>query len=445
MRGVDAGNVADHFDTTDEGYRVAKRYRERVRFAQHNLLDPMPPGTAPFDVIMCRNVLIYLTPEAVRRAAEAFSRALVPGGWLILGVSDPIPGVVPGLQQVATKHGLAYRRLDAEPIDVLSGPAADREIRTAVRRARRIRPRAPDPPQSAAAVGRVGQAEVSELVESAERALELGKPREAAALAGEAVERAPRHCPAHRALIQALAEDSRLGDAAAAAVRAMSGFPADALVRNLYAVVLLDEVEKAHPEVFNILLQILEDGHLTDAKGRRVDFRNTIIIMTSNLGAKQLQTNSSLGFRNRGDNETSQAETSYELMKEKVAAELKTNFRPEFLNRIDEIIFFHALGLEHMKRIIDIQIAGLTRRLEERKIHVTLTGAGTLLGPLAGPAVALLEHADQPGTAGREAAGVPVRRVAALPNHPLDELARLGGDFRRRRGAARDRGCTPPR
>src|SRR6195256_1764298 len=116
-----------------------------------------------------------------------------------------------------------------------------------------------------------------------------------------------------------------------------------AVRRKSYAVILLDEVEKAHPEVFNILLQILEDGHLTDAKGRRVDFRNCIIIMTSNLGAKQLQTNSSLGFRVVGDTDSARAEISYELMKEKVAAELKQNFRPEFLNRIDATVVFRSL------------------------------------------------------------------------------------------------------
>src|SRR5881296_125479 len=117
----------------------------------------------------------------------------------------------------------------------------------------------------------------------------------------------------------------------------------EAVRRKSYAVVLLDEVEKAHPEVFNILLQILEDGHLSDAKGRRVDFRNCIIIMTSNLGAKQLQTNSALGFRAMGETEAARAESSYELMKEKVAAELKQNFRPEFLNRIDATVVFRSL------------------------------------------------------------------------------------------------------
>ena len=107
----------------------------------------------------------------------------------------------------------------------------------------------------------------------------------------------------------------------------------EAVRRKSYAVILLDEIEKAHPEVFNILLQILEDGHLTDAKGRRVDFRNTIIIMTSNLGAAKIQTNSSLGFRQQGDTDETRAAASYDLMKEKVQAELKQNFRPEFLNR----------------------------------------------------------------------------------------------------------------
>src|SRR4029079_14396998 len=117
----------------------------------------------------------------------------------------------------------------------------------------------------------------------------------------------------------------------------------EAVRRKNYCVVLLDEVEKAHPEVFNILLQILEAGHLSAAKGRRVDFRNAIIIMTSNLGAKQLQTNSSLGFRAMGSTDANRQESSYELMKEKVAAELKQNFRPEFLNRIDATVVFRSL------------------------------------------------------------------------------------------------------
>ena len=121
----------------------------------------------------------------------------------------------------------------------------------------------------------------------------------------------------------------------------------EAVRRRPYAVVLFDEVEKAHPEVLNVLLQLLDDGRLTDGKGRTVDFKNTVVIMTSNIGTGEVDPMDAL----------------------------RAHFRPEFLNRIDEIITFHALDREHLKRIIDIQLAGLMKRLEERKIHVVLTDA----------------------------------------------------------------------
>jgi ATP-dependent Clp protease ATP-binding subunit ClpC len=149
----------------------------------------------------------------------------------------------------------------------------------------------------------------------------------------------------------------------------------EAVRRKSYAVVLLDEVEKAHPEVFNILLQILEDGHLSDAKGRRVDFRNCIIIMTSNLGAKQLQTNSSLGFRAMGDTEEARAESSYELMKEKVATELKNNFRPEFLNRIDATVVFRSLTVEEITEIVDLMLARVRDQLKAQQMSLEVTQA----------------------------------------------------------------------
>ncbi len=129
----------------------------------------------------------------------------------------------------------------------------------------------------------------------------------------------------------------------------------EAVRRRPYAVVLLDEIEKAHPEVLNVLLQLLDDGRLTDGKGRTVDFKNTVVIMTSNLGSQHLT-----GERNEG-------------ARRMVMDALREHFRPEFLNRIDEIIFFHALDRGHMKQIIDIQVAGLMKRLEERKIHVELS------------------------------------------------------------------------
>ena len=149
----------------------------------------------------------------------------------------------------------------------------------------------------------------------------------------------------------------------------------EAVRRKNYAVVLLDEVEKAHPEVFNILLQILEDGHLSDAKGRRVDFRNCIIIMTSNLGAKQLQTNSSLGFRVQGATDEARAESSYALMKDKVAAELKNNFRPEFLNRIDATVVFRTLTVEEIAKIVDLMLNRVRVQLRAQQMSLEVTDA----------------------------------------------------------------------
>ncbi|HKB13449.1 MAG TPA: ATP-dependent chaperone ClpB [Vicinamibacterales bacterium] len=136
----------------------------------------------------------------------------------------------------------------------------------------------------------------------------------------------------------------------------------EAVRRRPYAVVLFDEVEKAHPEVLNVLLQLLDDGRLTDGKGRTVDFKNTVVIMTSNLGSAFIVERT---IREGG--------TIDEGTRRQVMDALREHFRPEFLNRIDEVIFFHSLTREHMKRIIDIQIRGLTRRLEERKIHVVLS------------------------------------------------------------------------
>ncbi len=147
----------------------------------------------------------------------------------------------------------------------------------------------------------------------------------------------------------------------------------EAVRRKSYAVILLDEIEKAHQEVFNILLQILEDGHLTDAKGRRVDFRNTIIIMTSNLGAAKIQTNSSLGFRQQGDTVETRAAASYELMKEKVQAELKSSFRPEFLNRIDATVVFRSLTVEEITRIVDLMLKRVYDQLRAQGMNLDIT------------------------------------------------------------------------
>jgi ATP-dependent Clp protease ATP-binding subunit ClpB len=136
----------------------------------------------------------------------------------------------------------------------------------------------------------------------------------------------------------------------------------EAVRRRPYAVVLFDEVEKAHPEVLNVLLQLLDDGRLTDGKGRTVDFKNAVVIMTSNLGSQFIAQASS----------SAQGELP-EGVRRQVTEALRQHFRPEFINRIDDVIFFHALGLEHMTHIVDIQVRGLLTRLEDRKIHVDLT------------------------------------------------------------------------
>jgi ATP-dependent Clp protease ATP-binding subunit ClpC len=147
----------------------------------------------------------------------------------------------------------------------------------------------------------------------------------------------------------------------------------EAVRRKSYSVVLLDEIEKAHPEVFNILLQILEDGHLTDAKGRRVDFRNTVIIMTSNVGAKSLLKDTSLGFRPVATDVQKLEEQAYDRMKEKVLDQLKTQFRPEFLNRVDSVVVFRSLQIEQIRVIVDLLLNRVRDQLHAQQIELEVT------------------------------------------------------------------------
>ncbi|HUZ78637.1 MAG TPA: ATP-dependent Clp protease ATP-binding subunit [Chloroflexota bacterium] len=149
----------------------------------------------------------------------------------------------------------------------------------------------------------------------------------------------------------------------------------EAVRRRSYSVVLLDEIEKAHPEVFNILLQILEDGRLTDAKGRAVDFRNTIIIMTSNVGAQQIVKGVTLGFQGGRQDEQKTWDERYKGMKDKVMDELKKTFRPEFLNRIDATIVFHALSQQQVFQIADILLERIQKQLTAQDITIQLTDA----------------------------------------------------------------------
>ncbi|HBN85794.1 MAG TPA: hypothetical protein DDZ89_18355 [Clostridiales bacterium] len=143
----------------------------------------------------------------------------------------------------------------------------------------------------------------------------------------------------------------------------------DKVRTNPYSVLLFDEIEKAHPDVFNILLQVLDDGRITDGQGRTVDFRNTVVIMTSNVGAMQLTEDRPLGFSFQQDND----ESDYKSLKGKVMTELKRSFRPEFLNRVDDIIVFHHLTKEHMNEIIEIMLKNLRDRLKSRNITLKVT------------------------------------------------------------------------
>jgi ATP-dependent Clp protease ATP-binding subunit ClpC len=139
-------------------------------------------------------------------------------------------------------------------------------------------------------------------------------------------------------------------------------------------VVLFDEIEKAHPDIFNSLLQILEDGRLTDAQGRVVDFKNTVIIMTTNLGTRDISKGVSVGFGTAG-----QSRGSYDRMKAKVSEELKQHFRPEFLNRVDDIIVFHQLSQDEIFTIVDLMIGKVDERLKDRDMGIELRPAAKSL------------------------------------------------------------------
>jgi len=141
------------------------------------------------------------------------------------------------------------------------------------------------------------------------------------------------------------------------------GYLTEAIRRRPYSVILLDEIEKAHPDVFNVLLQVLDDGRLTDGQGRTVDFRNTVIVMTSNLGSQRIQELS--------------GEANYAQMKSEVLEILGQHFRPEFINRVDDIVVFHPLSREDIRAIVKIQVAHLAKRLSDRDIGLELSDAAS--------------------------------------------------------------------
>jgi ATP-dependent Clp protease ATP-binding subunit ClpC len=148
----------------------------------------------------------------------------------------------------------------------------------------------------------------------------------------------------------------------------------EALRRRPYSIVVFDEIEKAHPEVHNMLLQIMEEGHLSDAKGRKVDFRNAIIVMTSNIGADVIKKGTALGFALKRDEETEERQ-SYEDMRKKLTESLKKVFRPEFLNRLDNVIIFRALNKADIEKIVSLELDKVSERLKEHNLTLTATPA----------------------------------------------------------------------
>ncbi|MFM9012242.1 MAG: AAA family ATPase, partial [Gemmatimonadota bacterium] len=148
-----------------------------------------------------------------------------------------------------------------------------------------------------------------------------------------------------------------------------SGTLTMAIRRKPYSVILLDEIEKAHPDVFNILLQVLDEGHLTDNYGRVIDFKNTVVIMTSNVGAKDITRNRSLGFG------SSDQASDFTRIADKVKEELQHAFNPEFLNRLDDVIVFHPLGREHIAQIVGILLTDVQKRLGDEELTLKLTEA----------------------------------------------------------------------
>jgi ATP-dependent Clp protease ATP-binding subunit ClpC len=146
----------------------------------------------------------------------------------------------------------------------------------------------------------------------------------------------------------------------------------EALRRRPYSIVVFDEVEKAHPEAHNMLLQIMEEGHLSDARGRKVDFRNAIIVMTSNVGADVIKRQTTLGFSLQHD-DVLEEQASYDEMRKKLLDSLRRVFRPEFINRLDGVIVFHALSKEHIQRIVSLELDKVALRLVEHEIVLHAT------------------------------------------------------------------------
>ena len=269
LRGLSASEVARYFRPEGKGFRLRDELRRDVAFARRNLLDPAPTTEGEFDVIFCRNVLIYLTPVALRQVVQEMAAALVPGGWLVTSASDPLLDDVAALEPVLTRHGLAYRRR------VPDRPASPqpRPVLPALRTAHVGRAPVDPPGMKRVTTDARAVASTDEQLTRAERALQSAQPRAAEAIALGLLESTPSG-PAHALLIQALAACGEMVRARAAAVVACRAFPLDGRLRYLSAVVLLElgcpeaSVSAAREAVY--LDPALAEAHLVLARGHEL-------------------------------------------------------------------------------------------------------------------------------------------------------------------------------
>lgn len=234
LRGLDEATVGRLFTVDGDRYHVREKYRTAVEFHQHNLLDPLPVGLGGFDVVFCRNLLIYLTGDAVDRAVHRLVEALAPGGWLVTGVADPLLDRSEHLTTVVTEHGLAYRRVDpAVPAEAADDPATsdDHVLRAPAAPMALVPETPPDPAELPAP---------AELLADGALALHKAQPQVAEHLARTVLQTHGDVPAAHRMLVQALAEDGRLAAAAKAAAVAVAAVPGDAELQALHAAVLLE-------------------------------------------------------------------------------------------------------------------------------------------------------------------------------------------------------------
>jgi chemotaxis protein methyltransferase CheR len=232
LRGLDNEAVSRGFTSLAGGFRVRDQFRVGVRFEQQNLLAPAPPDSRRFDLILCRNVLIYFIPDAVRRAGKILAGSLAPGGWLLLGVSDPLLECVAGLEPVRTKHGVMYRRLSESRTPV---PPPAGEVRPlSVASCRRTKPIPKSGP------GAVRDTELPTLIVAARRALEMANPQSAETLARRALDISATSWQAHELLIQALEQRGLLDASLDAAAAAVAALPRCGEARQLLALMLLE-------------------------------------------------------------------------------------------------------------------------------------------------------------------------------------------------------------